>query len=263
MIQRSFIILPSVGRATEAALWKRGICDWDSFIKARSITGFSGRRKEKCDRILQTAQNFLEAGHSQYFVGALPPVEHWRLYSYFEKEAAYIDIETDGLHQNCRITMVGVHRNGKTRVFIRGYDLNEKSLREFLSGCKMLVSFNGSSFDLPILQRHFPFSIPNVPHFDLRHASRRIGMTGGLKNAERLIGIKRDRLVEFLTGEHAAYLWRLWERKGSRNALELLKRYNEEDTRNLVAIAKYAYQHLEDKLTHCISLRDRMDGLNP
>jgi len=263
MIRRSFIILPSVGKATEAALWKKGICDWDQFIKAKSIIGFSDRRKEMCDRILQTAQDFLEAGYSQYFVSVLPQVEQWRLYSYFEKEAAYIDIETDGLHQNCRITMVGVHRNGKTRVFIRGHDLSEKSLREFLSGCKMIVSFNGSSFDLPILQRHFPFSIPNVPHFDLCHACRRIGITGGLKNAERFVGVKRDRIIEFLTGEHAAYLWNLWERKESRNALELLKKYNEEDTRNLVAIAKYAYRHLENRLTHSIGLPDRMGGLNP
>ncbi|MDH7509361.1 MAG: ribonuclease H-like domain-containing protein [Methanomassiliicoccales archaeon] len=256
MIRRSFIILPSVGRATEIALWKRGISEWDSFINAKSIIGFSGRRKEKCDRILQTAQNFLDSGYSQYFVRMLPSLEYWRLYSSFEKDAAYIDIETDGLHQNCRLTMVGIHRKGETRVFIRGYDLNEENLREFLLGCKMLVSFNGSSFDLPILRRYFPFSIPDVPHFDLRHACSRIGMTGGLKNVERLIGIKRDRPVEFLTGEHAAYLWRLWEKKGSRNALELLKRYNEEDTRNLVTIAKYAYRQLEDKLIQSAGMQE-------
>jgi uncharacterized protein YprB with RNaseH-like and TPR domain len=80
---------------------------------------------------------------------------------------------------------------------------------------------------------------------DLRHVLRRLGLSGGLKNIEREMGIMRDRRVEYMTGEDAVYLWRLWERQNSRNALDLLLEYNSEDCRNLKALATHAYCNLK------------------
>ena len=110
------------------------------------------------------------------------------------------------------------------------------------------MTFNGSSFDLPILSYHFPLAVPRVPHFDLRHACRRVGLTGGLKSVEKQMGIARAREVEFVTGEEAVYLWRAWERSGRPNALKLLKRYNEEDTVNLRPIAEHTYEMLKSRI---------------
>jgi len=61
----------------------------------------------------------------------------------------------------------------------------------------------------------------------------------------------RAQEVEFVTGEQAVYLWHLWERKGKRNALELLKRYNQEDTKNLEPIAALAYERLMRSVLDC------------
>jgi len=77
---------------------------------------------------------------------------------------------------------------------------------------------------------------------DLRYPLRRIGFTGGLKSIEREMGVERDRRVEYMTGEDAVYLWRLWERQGRRNALDLLIEYNAEDCKNLKPLAARAYE---------------------
>ncbi len=75
-----------------------------------------------------------------------------------------------------------------------------------------------------------------------------IGLTGGLKQVEKTLGIQRCREVEYMTGEEAVYLWRIWERKGRPNALKLLKRYNTEDTENLKPLADHAYRTLSGRL---------------
>lgn len=59
------------------------------------------------------------------------------------------------------------------------------------------------------------------------------------------MGIERDRRVEYMTGQDAVYLWRLWEREGKRNALDLLMEYNMEDCKNLKALAGFAYDSLK------------------
>lgn len=248
MIRRTFLILPTVGESTERSLWRRGVNLWDDFLSSGSIGGFSRERKERLDSLVEEASTFMKKGQTQYFTRILPGGEHWRLYDDVESEVAYLDIETDGLSSDSTVTVVGIHRAGRTRTLVRGQDLTSRNLASELRDSKMLVTFNGGSFDLPILHYHFPFAIPSVPHMDLRHACRRIGLTGGLKQVERSIGITRAREVEYVTGEQAVYLWKLWTEKGKRNALTLLRRYNEEDTRNLETIAKHACCVLERRL---------------
>jgi len=248
MIHRTFLILPTVGENTERSLWKKGIDTWDDFLSAGSVSGFSRKRKKKLDSLVEEAARFMENGQTQYFTRILPGGEHWRLFGDIEKDVAYLDIETDGLRSDSLVTVVGIHRAGQTRTLVHGEDLTPQNLTSELRDCKMLVTFNGGSFDLPILQYQFPFAIPSVPHMDLKHVCRRVGLTGGLKHVERSIGIRRAREVEYVTGEQAVYLWKLWTEKGKRNALSLLRRYNEEDTRNLEAVARHACDILERKV---------------
>ncbi|MDW5562538.1 MAG: ribonuclease H-like domain-containing protein [Methanomassiliicoccus sp.] len=251
MIRNTFQILPSVGNGKERTLWKSGVRDWDEFRGERKVKGISADRKVDMDRHLDRADHFLDRGMTDYFCKILPTVEHWRLYDRFRKETAFLDIETDGRSSYANVTVVGIHRDGQTIALVKGQNLSAETLSEALEGVKLMVTFNGSSFDLPILGYHFPLAVPRVPHYDLRHACRRVGLTGGLKSIEKQMGMARAREVEYVTGEEAVYLWRAWERSGSKNALKLLKRYNEEDTVNLLPIADRVYGMLKDRIVSC------------
>ena len=63
-----------------------------------------------------------------------------------------------------------------------------------------------------------------------------------------MLGYRRPQEVEYVTGEEAVYLWHLWQKKGNENALKLLRRYNQEDTRNLEPLAEVVYGRLEEGL---------------
>ena len=196
---------------------------------------------------LDEAANFLESGETSYFNRLLPSREHWRVYDEVKDKATCLDIETDGLGAGARVTVVGVHREGRSTILVRGQDLTRENLTDALQGSRLLITFNGSSFDLPMLEREYPFLVPKVPHFDLRHGCARVGLHGGLKSIEKQMGMKRGQELEYVTGEQAVYLWYAWERRGNLNALNLLKRYNEEDTRNLVPIAERISKMLKSK----------------
>lgn len=248
MIRSTFSILPSIGDATERSLWRRGILTWDDFLEARKVEGISYQRKRRLDDRLTEALEMLDEGNSRYFSRLLPSSEHWRLFPEFREDVACLDIETDGLGMDCMITVVGVDIRGRGSCLVRGKDLCPDSLAEQLREAKLLITFNGRSFDVPILEYNFPFSLPPIPHFDLRHAFSRLGYRGGLKRIERELGMSRPQEVEYVTGEEAIYLWRLWEEKGKENALNLLIRYNLEDTRNLIPLADHAYQVMSERL---------------
>ena len=247
MLRRTFLILPGIGGSTEKSLWNRGIRDWDDFTSTTRLDGISCQRKQRLDTHLDEAASFLESGETSYFSRLLPTREHWRVYDEVKDKATCLDIETDGLGVGARVTVVGIHREGRSTILVRGQDLTRENLTDALQGTRLLITFNGSSFDLPMLEREYPFLVPKVPHFDLRHGCARVGLHGGLKSIEKQMGMKRGQELEYVTGEQAVYLWYAWERRGNLNALNLLKRYNEEDTRNLVPIAERISKMLKSK----------------
>lgn len=247
MIRRTFLLLPGIGQLKERRLWETGVLSWEEFFDRRHLTGISDQRKESLDQELGTAKEFWEKGRTEYFTRLLPSGQHWRMYDRLKNDTAYLDIETDGLGPGAVITMVSVHMRGETTTLTRGLDLSLENLVRALEGTKMLVTFNGSTFDLPMIEREFPFAVPKVPHYDLRHACPKVGLRGGLKQVEVLLGYRRPQEVEYVTGEEAVYLWHLWQRKGNENALKLLRRYNQEDTRNLEPLAEVVYGKLEKR----------------
>ncbi|MCX6651490.1 MAG: ribonuclease H-like domain-containing protein [Methanomassiliicoccales archaeon] len=248
MIRRTFLLLPGIGQIKERRLWERGVLSWEEFTERDRLDGISSSRKAIMDAELETAMESWERGRTEFFSRMLPSGQHWRMYRRLRDDTAYLDIETDGLGPGAVITMVSVHRQGHTVTLTRSQDLSSENLRRSLEGSKMLVTFNGSSFDLPMIEREFPFTVPKVPHYDLRHACPKVGLHGGLKQVELLLGYRRPQEVAYVTGEEAVYLWHLWERKGSENALKLLRRYNQEDTRNLELLADEVYARLADVL---------------
>src|SRR5947207_3465308 len=107
----------------------------------------------------------------------------------------------------------------------------------------LLVTFNGSRFDLPFLRKAFPRFGLDLIHMDLLHPLRRLGFAGGLKSIEEEMGISRSDETTGLRGIDAIRLWHAYER-GDDDALDLLLAYNMEDVVNLEPLAEFTYEAL-------------------
>ncbi|MCX8000119.1 MAG: ribonuclease H-like domain-containing protein, partial [Leptospiraceae bacterium] len=89
----------------------------------------------------------------------------------------------------------------------------------------LCVSFNGSSFDIPILLKYFHLPEFPVPHVDLRWVLYHKGIRGGLKEIEAQLGIQRDSEVQGLNGMDAVFLWYRYNELGEKDAKDLLVKY--------------------------------------
>lgn len=246
MIQNSFIFLDKVSHATEKKLWQSKILHWDDFVSAKHVAGIGIQRKIFCNQQILHAKNLLINADAVALSRIFPQSEHWRLYNFFKDEACYVDIETSGYYGD--ITVLGIYDGKETMTFVKGGNLDIRVVGKLLRQYKMIVSFNGSSFDLPVINRYYPNTIPDGIHIDLRHVLARLGFSGGLKSIERQLGIKRAEEVRNINGSDAVYLWNMYKATGKEHYLELLVKYNEEDIINLKPLAEFAYQEMKKKI---------------
>jgi uncharacterized protein YprB with RNaseH-like and TPR domain len=237
VLDRSFILLDRVGERTERRIWDQGVRTWDEFIDRDRVSPFSPARKAEADGVLERAKEAFAGGSASFFADRLPGRDIWRMYPTFRDDVVFLDIETTGLSRYSAVTVVGVARAGEFRALVRGRDLTRGELATMLEGAKMIVTYNGASFDLPMLRVHHPVPQLELPHLDLRYISGRVGLRGGLKHIERTLGLERDREFAMMSGEDAVHLWHLWERRNNEKALDLLLRYNRADVLNLRQVA--------------------------
>lgn len=248
MITKSFIFLDKIDRITERNLWKAGITSWDAFMATQKIKGLSASRKAYYDRHLKKAQTALYNFDSSYFVDKLPSAETWRLYDFFREDAVFLDIEVTGVSSKHDITVIGLFDGVNTKVMVKGVNLDLKALKKELEKYKLIVTYNGSTFDIPFLIKRYPEIIPAIPHFDLKTACQRIGQAGGLKEIERRLGISRQNaIVDKLYRGDVLKLYRMYKGSGDEHYLKLLVEYNEEDVINLKAIADKAVALLTEQ----------------
>jgi len=232
---------------TERRLWTQGLLNWRSFLERPHIDGLSADRKSLYDRELTLAQSEFDAGDVRALASRLRQREHWRFYgSSCPSDILYLDIETTGL--SCHdpsglVTVVGLHRNGKTLNLIYGETLTADRLQAELDQARLLVTFFGASFDVPYLRAKFPQLRFEMPHFDLCLASRRLGFHGGLKRLEHEFGIEREVAIHGLNGLDAVRLWRQWQ-QGDPGAREALLTYNAADTESLVPLSALVYKDM-------------------
>lgn len=241
MLQNTFIHLPGIGPGLERRLWDQGILNWDDLADLPRPKGLSEKRRD--DMLLLLEEDRAKLNRPGHWIKKLPPVQQWRLFNRFKESFGYLDIETTGMNPSLghSVTLIGIQAQGRFRPFIDGCNL--EAAAQMLEAIEVLVTFNGSSFDLPILRTCLPHLPLPRGHVDLRHALARLGYRGGLKRIEVLFGLSRESDIVGLDGWEAVRLWNCFL-AGDRAALGRLIRYNRADTVNLEFLMDVAYHRL-------------------
>ncbi|HCI85615.1 MAG TPA: hypothetical protein DHV68_02085 [Dehalococcoidia bacterium] len=132
----------------------------------------------------------------------------------FENETAFLDIETTGLGGDAYLTMHGILDSKGFTAYVRGDNLDD--LASDLEKYKVVVTFNGISFDVPWLRRELGPLLEQAAQVDLMHVLRGIGMRGGLKKIEKSVGLDRGDEFSILTGRDVVQLWSMAQERTKR-----------------------------------------------
>ncbi|HOV74310.1 MAG TPA: ribonuclease H-like domain-containing protein [Candidatus Hydrogenedentes bacterium] len=191
--------------------------------------------------------------------------------------ALFLDVETTGLAGGTGtvpfLVGAGFFDNGVFRLeqtFMRDFDEEEPMLRYlgalFARGTS-IVTFNGKSFDVPLLRTRFiahrlPFRLDGIPHFDLLHAVRRIWKLRvkdcSLGNIERaVLGLERRGDVP---GADIPLIWFDYLRTRDARELKRVFYHHRMDilslaaltarlSRGLAAPGREGFDHDEDRLS--------------
>jgi len=246
MIRNSFIFLERVSHSTEKGLWQRGITDWNAFIDAPVLPRMSAARKNYYNRQLKQAKKHLADYNSSFFHSCLPSSETWRLYDHFSDDCLFLDIETTGYYGD--ITVIGAYDGDNVHTLVKDQGLTKDNIKSILAHHKMIVTFNGRSFDVPCINKYFDGVVPDIPHLDLRFPLAKLGFTGGLKKIEERLKINRSDSTEGMCGEDAVHLWRDYVKNGNQEALDLLVEYNTEDIINLKPLADFVFKEMKKNM---------------
>jgi uncharacterized protein YprB with RNaseH-like and TPR domain/predicted nuclease with RNAse H fold len=243
VLEQTFIHIPGVGRQTERELWASGIHDWDDADRFEKRFGrVRIGLQRKLDDYIPRSRAAIKRKDAAFFERLSLLGEAWRLFPEFSDSCIYLDIETTGLSTVFdTVTMVGLYDGRRYQLFVDGDNLQDFPV--YLQKYPVLVTFNGSGFDLRFLKLAFPELVLPPIHIDLRWVTRKLGMKGGLKEIETRLGIRRPSEIEDMSGYDATVLWARYLR-GDKKALSQLIQYNTEDVVHLKAIMEIAYDRL-------------------
>ena len=229
--------IQSIGAITEQRLWESGLRDWDSFSDDLSIP-LSGKRKYLLQKGTEESKRHLADRNPSYFSKCLPANQSWRLFPEFRDSTAYLDIETTGLDRHFNeITTIALYDGQEIKTYVRGKNLND--FIEDIQKYKVIVSYNGKSFDVPFIENYFNIRLDHA-HIDLRYVLHSLGFRGGLKGCERELDMDRGDLRD-IDGFFAVLLWDEYQKTMNQQTLETLLAYNVQDTINLENLMVTAY----------------------
>lgn len=249
LLTSTFCHIRGIGTHREQALWASGVLTWDDFEKLHQpqLSLFSGSNRNSATlRELETSRTALERKQLEYFARTLPKREHYRLACAFPEDTVFLDIETTGLSRYYdHITLVGLSRGDSYHVYLKGQD--PKPLIDAINSAQIVVTFNGSLFDLPFLAQEFEALRPPTVHIDLRFLARRVGLKGGQKELEAKLSVARSVEVSNMRGDSAPVLWHRF-RRGDESALRTLILYNHADVQGMKEIFDVVARRLVKKL---------------
>lgn len=200
------------------------------------------------------------------------PAEGWRRLlasntacaSFSIRDAVFIDTETTGLERGtgtCAF-LVGVGRIEEDvfrvrQLFMRDYHEEAALLHELLSELKhatILVTFNGKTFDWPLLQTRAILNrmeLPDITHLDVLHPARRLW--SGVTQSCRLVQLEQEILdvtrVGDVPGELIPSLFFQYLQTGNVEPLLPVFEHNRLDIVTTLALAGYLAQGAAAPLT--------------
>lgn len=237
MLKNTFQHIPGIGKKTEERIWSAGVVDWDCLDKPQPIN-LPRKTVETLAAYCRESREQFAGGNPAYFEGLLSASLGWRIFPEFRDHTVYLDIETDGLDSYYgHITTIALYDGADIFWYIQG-----KNLDDFVADIqkyKVVVTYNGKTFDIPFIQEYFRIKLPHA-HIDLRYVLASLGYKGGLKRCEKSLGLDRGSL-EGIDGAFAPLLWNEYQIHNSREALETLLAYNIEDVVNLETLMVMAY----------------------
>jgi uncharacterized protein YprB with RNaseH-like and TPR domain len=235
MLPHTFCHISGIGPKTEQALWKAGITSWDLWQDPPPVRLPYSSRHE----IPEELENSLTAlkENPAYFLDKLPSKEHYRIFPHYRDSTAFLDIETDGTAHG-GITTIALYDGADIHTYVRDKNLND--IVTDISKYRVLVTYNGKSFDIPYMEQFFNISI-EAAHIDLRYILAALGCRGGLKGCEHHFGLSRADGLSGVNGYWAILLWQEYLHSQNPAALETLLAYNIEDVINLEKLLIIAY----------------------
>jgi hypothetical protein len=246
LLEHTFIHITGIGPKTEQYLWRQGILTWTDFLDHEKPI-LSPNRDAVIRRELEIS--IKKRKELLFFANRLPPSDLWRVFESFKEDAVFLDIETSGGYQGLdEITLIGLFDGRKVQTFVNGRNLDD--FEQAIASYSLVITFNGSCFDLPYLRRWFRhISLPPA-HIDLRFLLKKLGLRGGLKAIEKQVGLSRDPMVEGMNGFDAVLLWKAYQ-WGDQTALERLILYNTMDIVQLKPLMELSAREMKKRLLSC------------
>jgi len=236
MIRNTFMHIPGIGPKTEQNIWAAGVDNWDAFF-SREPSNLPAAKRQKLAVELAESVRQLDRRNPSFFADRLPAGQQWRLFDEFRGSIAYLDIETTGLEADCTISTIAVYDGRTAATYVNGHNLAD--FIDHIRRYKLLVTYNGKCFDVPVIERHFGQRLEHA-HIDLRYVLATLGLKGGLKSCEAQLDMDRGDLDD-IDGLFAVVLWKAFLRNRDQRALETLLAYNLQDAINLEALMVAAY----------------------
>jgi len=230
MLKNTFCHLPGIGPKKERLLWSKGLLTWNDVLNGSGSLPEAFRHLEGP---IARSQTELERDNCRFFGDLLPKNESWRLFETFRNKTAYVDIETTGRGGGLdHITTIGLYDGSRVKAYVCGDNLED--FADDILDYQLLVTFNGSCFDVPFLKRELCSELPPA-HIDLRFLLASLGIRGGLKRCEESLGLDRG-VLKGADGYLAVLLWEEYQSTGEEAVLETLLAYNVQDVINLEAL---------------------------
>ncbi len=175
-----------------------------------------------------------------------------------ERELLFFDIETTGLLGAGTVAfLVGFGRWRDSQFQITQFFLHDRELEEFmlktiatqLSSARLLVTFNGKSFDVPVMQTRLVMNgmteaadmLDYLPHLDLYSSVRKLGKHPLHKmnlqaSVRRFLGIKR---FDDILGSMIPALYYIYERDKNPSVLDPIFKHNCMDILDMAGLTKF------------------------